>query len=137
MAQPEEWDNRIDVTASSTSVRVCENPQMSYGEQTSARRSSTAGIVCRVATALSVPLVLVSVTGLLQFTRSERAVSEASWGSTLATMGVGMLVLGGVGWLIDRRASRRGDGSRAAAAFAVLSVLWPLWILFVRWYDGR
>ena len=110
---------------------------MSYGAATSARRATVAGIICRVVVALSVPLLLVSVTGLLQLSRTERALREASSGATLATMGVGMLVLGGLGWVLDRRAARHGAGSRAVVAFAVLGVLWLAWILFVRWYDGR
>ena len=88
-------------------------------------------------TALSVPLLLVSVTRLLQFSRSEAALQEARSGSTLATMGAGMLVLGGLGWVLDRRAVRDGAGARAAVAFAGLSVLWPSWVLFVLWYDAR
>ena len=110
---------------------------MSVGEPASARRASTAGIVCRVATALSVLLLLVSVTRLLQFSRSAPALQEARSGSTLATMGVGMLVLGGLGWVLDRRAVRGGAWPRAVVAFAGLSVLWPSWILFVLWYDAR
>jgi len=110
---------------------------VSGGEQVPGRRVSVAGLVCRVVSAVSIVLLLVSVTGLVQFSRSERALREATWGATLATMGVGMLVLGGCGLLLDRRAGRGGVGSRAVRVLAVLSVLWPGWILFVRWYDGR
>ena len=41
-----------------------------------------------------------------------------------------MLVLGGLGWVLDRRAVRGGAGARAVVAFAVLSVLLPSWVLF-------
>ncbi|WP_411286062.1 hypothetical protein [Lapillicoccus sp.] len=58
---------------------------------------SAASIVCRVATTLSVLLLSVSATQLLQFSRSAEALKEARSGSTLATMGAGMLVLGGHG----------------------------------------
>ena len=87
--------------------------------------------------ALSVPFLLVSVTRPLQLSRSEAALQQAGSGSTLATMGVGMLVLGGLGWALDRRAVRGGHGPRAVVAFAGLSALWPIWIMFVHWYDAR
>lgn len=48
-----------------------------------------------------------------------------------------MLVLGGLGCVLDRRAVRGGAGARAVVAFAGLSVLWPSWVLFVLWYDAR
>lgn len=97
-------------------------------------RIHPAGWCARVVTLLSLPLLALGARRLLQLERTRSALAEQSQGETLVTIGVGMLVLGGAAWLLDRR---RRDGSRAVTVLACLSVLWPAWILFVHWYDGR
>jgi hypothetical protein len=97
-------------------------------------RTRPAGWCARLVTLASLPLLALSARRLLQLERTPSALAEQSQGETLATLGVGMLVLGGVAWLLDRR---RPDGSRAVTVLACAAVLWPAWILFVHWYDGR
>jgi hypothetical protein len=90
--------------------------------------------VCRLTTVASLPLLVLGVRRLLQLERTSAAVAEQQSGETLVTVGAGMLLLGGVAWLLDRR---RSEGSRVVAALAGCSVLWPAWIGFVHWYDAR
>jgi hypothetical protein len=89
-------------------------------------------VVYRLTTFLSLPLLLLGARDLFQLERTSTAVAEQQTGETLATVGVGMLVLGGTAWLLDR-----GGRSGWARALTIASVTWPLWIGFVHWYDGR
>lgn len=94
----------------------------------------TMGWLCRLTTVASVPLLVLGARRLFQLERTPSALAEQSQGETLVTIGVGMIVLGGVAWLLDRQ---NRNGSRAVTVLAFLSVLWPAWIVFVHWYDGR
>lgn len=90
-------------------------------------------VVHRATTLLSLPLLLLGARDLFQLERTSAALSEQQRGGTLVTVGLGMLLLGGAAWLLDRRTERRGW----VRVLTVGSVVWPLWITFVHWYDGR
>lgn len=89
-------------------------------------------VVYRLTTLLSLPVLLLGARDLFQLERTSTAVAEQQTGETLVTVGVGMLVLGGAAWLLDH--SGRSGWVRA---LTIGSVVWPLWIGFVHWYDGR
>lgn len=97
-------------------------------------RTRAAGWCGGLVAVTSLPLLALAARRLFQLERTASALAEQNQGETLMTIGVGMLVLGGVAWLLDRR---HPHGSRAAVVLACLSVLWPAWIVFVHWYDAR
>lgn len=102
-------------------------------DRTTASSGLVVRLIYRVTTLLSLPVLLIGARGLFQLERTSTAVAEQQDGETLLTVGIGMLALGGAAWLVDRAAGRR----RWVLALTIASVVWPLWITFVHWYDGR
>lgn len=92
------------------------------------------GAVYRLTTVLSVPLLALGARRLLQLERTSAALAEQRSGEMLVTVGAGMLLLGGCAWLLDRR---HRPSARVVTVLTIGSVLWPAWIGFVHWYDGR